>query len=70
VKFSIEFFNLIFKNFLKNFFYSYMHTMFGSFFPLPNTPSISPHLLPLLPTPLLPGRNCFALVSNFVEERV
>jgi hypothetical protein len=22
------------------------------------------------PTPLLPSRNCFALISNFVEERV
>jgi hypothetical protein len=25
--------------------------------------------LPSPPTPLLPGRNYFALISNFVEER-
>jgi hypothetical protein len=29
---------------------------------------ISP--LPLPPTPSLPGRNYFALISNFVEERI
>jgi hypothetical protein len=29
-----------------------------------------PHLLPLPPTPLIPGRNYFALISNFVEEKV
>jgi hypothetical protein len=47
------------------FFYSYVHTMFGSFLP----PSL--HLLPLSPLlPSLPGRNYFALVSDFVEERV
>jgi hypothetical protein len=52
------------------FFYSYVHTMFGSFLPP------SPHPLPYLPCPslsphhLLPGRNYFALISNFVEERV
>jgi hypothetical protein len=45
------FFNLFFK------FYSYVHTMFGSF--------LSPS-----PNPSLPGRNYFALISNFVEERV
>jgi hypothetical protein len=26
--------------------------------------------LPLSPTPSIPGRNYFALISNFVEERV
>jgi hypothetical protein len=26
--------------------------------------------LPLLPTPSIPSRNYFALISNFVEERV
>jgi hypothetical protein len=28
------------------------------------------HPLPLPPTPSIPGRNYFALISNFVEERV
>jgi hypothetical protein len=52
------------------FFYSYVHTMFESFLPPP--PHLLPfhRLLPLLPTPLLPSRNYFALISNFVEERV
>jgi hypothetical protein len=44
-------------------FYSYLHTMFGSFLPpSPPIPSFSP--------PSLPGRNYFALISNFVEERI
>jgi hypothetical protein len=45
--------------------------MFGSFLPpslhplsFPTTPFLS------LPTPSLPGRNYFALISSFVEERV
>jgi hypothetical protein len=51
------------------FFYLYVHTMFGSFLPpssspLPNPPA--PSLYP--PIPSLPGRNYFALISNFVEE--
>jgi hypothetical protein len=29
-----------------------------------------PHPLPLLPPPSIPGRNYFAFISNFVEERV
>jgi hypothetical protein len=37
--------------------------MFGSF--LPSSP-----LLPYLIPPSPPGRNCSALISNFVEERV
>jgi hypothetical protein len=54
------------------FYYSYVHTRLGSFLPpaphpLPYHPH---HLLPLLPTPSIPSRNYFALVSNFVEERV
>jgi hypothetical protein len=28
------------------------------------------HPLPLLPTPSIPSRNYFALISNFVEERI
>jgi hypothetical protein len=46
------------------FVYSYVHTKFGSFLPP------TPHLLPLPPTLLLPERNCSAIISNFVEERV
>jgi hypothetical protein len=52
-------------------FYLYVHTMFGSFLPPSPTPSLtSLSTLPLPPTPSLPGRNYFALISNFVEERV
>jgi hypothetical protein len=47
--------------------YSYMHTMFVSF--LPPSP-LTPPFPPLPPTPSLPGRNCFAHISNFVEGRV
>jgi hypothetical protein len=36
-------------------------------YPLPYHP---PHPLSLPPTPSMPGRNYFALISNFVEERV
>jgi hypothetical protein len=52
------------------FFYSYVHTMLGSFLP-PSPPplTISPPP-PSPPTPSIPGRNYFALISNFVEERV
>jgi hypothetical protein len=35
--------------------------------PLPYHPH---HSLPLLPTPSIPSRNYFALISNFVEERI
>jgi hypothetical protein len=65
--------------FLENsffFFYSYVHTMFGSFLPPSPCPFPYPHpLLPLLlpltpPYPSLPGRNYFALISNFVEESI
>jgi hypothetical protein len=59
--------------FLKKFFYySYMHTRLGSFLPTAPTPSLTTHsalsLFP--PTPSIPGRNYFALISNFIEERV
>jgi hypothetical protein len=55
------------------FIYSYVHTTFGPFHPPypPPALSLSLHSLPLPPTtPSLPGRNCFALISNFVEEKV
>jgi hypothetical protein len=62
------------KSFLKNFllfYYSYVHTMLGSFLPPDPTPSLTTHYTPSLSsTPLIPGRNYFALISNFVEERV
>jgi hypothetical protein len=59
---------LFFKFF---FFYSYVHTMFGSF--LSPSPTLcltfpGPSLFPL--TLSLLGRNYFVLISNFVEERV
>jgi hypothetical protein len=38
--------------------------------PSPQLPPLPPCPLPLSPTPLIPGRNYFALISNFVEERV
>jgi hypothetical protein len=53
------------------FFYSYVHTMFGSLLPSPPTLSLTTHLVPSLsPQPPPPGRNYFTLISNFVEERV
>jgi hypothetical protein len=48
-----------------NFFYSFIHMCIhclGHFSPLPPT-SLSPSL------PLLPGKTCSALISNFVEEK-
>jgi hypothetical protein len=52
---------IIFKIFL--FIYSHVHKLFGPFLPP------APHPLPLPVTPLLPGRTCSALISNFVEEK-
>jgi hypothetical protein len=48
-------------------FYSYVHTMFGSFLPPAPTPSLTTHPPS---TPSIPSRNYFALISNFVVERV
>jgi hypothetical protein len=42
----------------------------GHFSLLPPASSFTPRPLPLPPTPSLPGRNYFALISNFVEEIV
>jgi hypothetical protein len=62
------------NHFLKKillFYYSYVHTMLGSFLPLAATPSLTTYTDPSLPpTPSMPSRNYFALISNFVEERV
>jgi hypothetical protein len=46
--------------------------MLGSFLPHNASPSFTTHTaLSLSPlTPSIPGRNYFALISNFVEERV
>jgi hypothetical protein len=40
------------------------------FSPLPHPLPYLPRPLPLPPTPSIPGRNYFALISNFVEETV
>jgi hypothetical protein len=43
----------------------------GPFSPLPPPPPLPPTPPPLSPpTPSIPSRNYFALISNFVEERV
>jgi hypothetical protein len=51
-------------------FYSYVHTMFGSFLPPPPTHFLYPPMQSLPPTPSLPSRNDFALISDFLVERV
>jgi hypothetical protein len=54
-------------------FFSFIHMFIkclGHFSPLPLPSPFSPTPFPLPPTPSLPGRNCSALFSNFVEERV
>jgi hypothetical protein len=38
--------------------------------PFSPPPPLPPHPFPLPPTPSLPGRNCSALISNFVEETI
>jgi hypothetical protein len=52
------------------FYYSYVHTRIGSFLPTAPTPSLTTHSAPSLSLPSIPSRNYFALISNFVEERV
>jgi hypothetical protein len=53
-------------------YYSYVHTMLGSFLLPASTPSLTTHSASSLspPTPSIPCRNYFGLISNFVEERV
>jgi hypothetical protein len=51
--------------FLFLFIYSHVHTLFESFLP----PTPYPFPLPHTPPPLLPGRICSALISNFVKEK-
>jgi hypothetical protein len=53
---------LIFKNYL--YIYSYVYTLFGPSLPLASHSTAPP------PIPLLPGRTCSALFSNFVEEKI
>jgi hypothetical protein len=58
------------RTFLKiSFIHMYIQCL-DHFSPLPHCSLPFPHPLPLPPIPLLPGRNYFALISNFVEERV
>jgi hypothetical protein len=58
------------KWYISPFFYSHVHTMFGSFLPPSPTPSLTSPPPPSAPTPSIPGGNYFALISNFVEDRV
>jgi hypothetical protein len=55
-----------------NFYFIHMCIHLGHFssLPSPSPPPSHPHPLPLTPTPSLPSRNYFALISNFVEERI
>jgi hypothetical protein len=61
------FLSLFFVIYFFFFFYSYVHTMFGSFITSSLTypsPSLSP------PTPSLPDRNYFALISKNLSDQV
>jgi hypothetical protein len=59
--YSAKLFFFLFKMFFKNYLYifSYVYALFG--------PLLLP--APCPPPPSLPGRNCSALFSNFVEEK-
>jgi hypothetical protein len=62
-------------SFFLSFFYCFIIHMciqgLGHFSPLPPPPPLPPTPpLPLPPTHSIPGRNYFALISNFVVERV
>jgi hypothetical protein len=58
------------KNIFLKFYYSYVHTRLGSFLPPAPTPSLTTHSAPSLSPHSIPSRNYFALISNFVVERV
>jgi hypothetical protein len=47
-----------------------VHTRIGSFLPTAPTPSLTTHSAPSLSPPSIPSRNYFALIANFVVERV
>jgi hypothetical protein len=47
-----------------------VHTMFGSFLPLSPHSSLTPLHPPSPPHSSIPGRNYFALISNFVVDKV
>jgi hypothetical protein len=70
--YCIPYFIQLFLKKILLFYYSYVHTMLGSFLPPAPTPSLTTHSAPSLspPTPSITGRNYFALISNSVEERV
>jgi hypothetical protein len=52
------------------FYYSYVHARLGSFLPPAPTPSLTTHSALSLSPLSIPSRNYFALISNFVVERV
>jgi hypothetical protein len=60
---SINFFSFFF-------YYLYVHTRLGSFLAPAPTPSLTTHSALSLSSPSIPSRNYFALISNFVVERV
>jgi hypothetical protein len=68
---EVKFSNLT-PDFFLLFYCSYVHTRLGSFLPPAPTHSLTTHSTPsLFPlTPSIPSRNYFALISNFVEERI
>jgi hypothetical protein len=65
----LVFFNLIFIFIVLLFICAYKAWVISPFCPHP-LPYHPHHPLPLLPTPSIPSRNYFALISNFVEENI
>jgi hypothetical protein len=64
---SLQYLFIVFSFF---FYYSYVHARLGSFLPPPPPPPLTTHSTPSLYPPSIPSRNYFALISNFVVERV